>query len=322
MKQTLKKLALIASTFVSVACNATNSPVHQPNVPASPAIAQNPKMPQASDNSRGTPAFKKTSEYELLRNRLLNVWMPMGELTEGFFPYIYRCSAGQPTVGIGTNMIGCNISLSEMPLYTTSGSRLSVSQVRNWMNQTAGRSMGECKRLAKSLGYRGISHADAERLASKEAAVKVDLVHDAMLEKHGMELFDQPLPIQVLILDLAYQRGHNGVFRNAALWKCLKDKDYANAHRYVVCCTNKNRNAIKKALVNLAHGCKQGTDTSTPLATLGRFNIKFHPSELNRHIFLAGNVDYKPKKASLHSDKSLKNTRRHTAPKRRRGRHG
>ena len=145
-----------------------------------------------------------------------------------------------------------------------------------------------------------------------------------MLEKHGMELFDQPLPIQVLILDLAYQRGHYGVFHNAALWKCLKNKDYANAHRYVVCCTNKNRNIVKKALSNLAHCCKQGTDTSTQLATLGRFNIKFHPTDLNKSVFMAANIDYRPQKsasAQKTNKKRPKNTRRTTTKRSRYSRH-
>lgn len=325
MKKTLQNLVVLASTFTSFACSATNSVSYPQNQSPLPSISTNPNTPKISDNLRGTPEFKNTTEYELLRNRLLNNWMPMCELTEGYFPYIYRCSAGMPTVGIGTNMIGCNISLADMPLYTTSGRRLSTSQIRSWMNQTSGKSQSECRRLAARLGYRGISHEDAERLAHREAAVKVDLVHDEMIKRHGMELFDQPLPIQVLILDLAYQRGHNGVFRNAALWNCLKNKNYADLHRYVVCCSNRNRNTIKKALANLAHNLKQGTDTSAQLATLNRFNIRFEQSDLNRDIFIANNIDYSPRKntTSETGNRNTQNRSRRSTPRRtRRARNG
>lgn len=324
MKKNLQHLAIIASTFVSVACNATHTPTYSPLIPSQGNVGKNPDMPN-NDNFRGTPAFKETTEYNLLRTKLLNAWMPMCELTEGFYPYIYRCSAGQPTVGIGTNMVACSIPLSDMPLYTTGGKRLSTAQVKNWMSKTSGKSKPQCRQLARSLGYRGISHADAERLAHKEAALKVDLVHDEMLRRHGMELFDQPLPIQVLILDLAYQRGHNGVFRNNALWNCLKNKDYANAHRYVVCCTNKNRNTIKRTLVNLAHSCQQGLNPTPQLATLGHFNIRFNPLDLTRGIFTIANTNYgAPKNTSVRSDpKNTSKRSRHTGPKRtRRGRHG
>lgn len=324
MKKTLQHLAILASTFVSVACNATNATSYQPQIPTQPSISKNPNTPREPNNLRGTKAFQTTSEYALLRTRLLNAWMPMCEMSEGYFPFIYRCSAGKPTVGIGTNMVGCSIPLSEMPLYTKSGRRLNTTEIRSWMNRTAGKSKSECRRLAETLEYRGISHNDAVRLAHEESALKVDLVHASMLERHGMELFDQPLPIQVLILDLAYQRGHNGVFHNRALWNCLKNKDYANAHRYVVCCTNRNRNTVKRALTNLAHCCQQGTDTSTQLATLGRFNIRFNSVDLTRGIFTIANTNYgAPKNASAQS--SPKNTSKkphHAVPKRpKHGRH-
>ena len=325
MKKTLHNLAILASTFVSVACNATNATSYQPQIPTQPSISANPNTPRNPNNLRGTKAFQTTSEYALLRTRLLNAWMPMCEMSEGYFPFIYRCSAGKPTVGIGTNMVGCNISLSDIPLYTKSGRRLNTAEIRSWMNRTAGKSKSECRRLAATLGYRGISHDDAVRLAHEEAALKVDLVHAAMLERHGMELFDQPLPIQVLILDLAYQRGHNGVFHNRALWNCLKNKDYANAHRYVVCCTNRNRNTVKRALTNLAHCCQQGTDTSTQLATLGRFNIRFQPTDLNQSVFMATNIDYRTKRtttAQKPSPRRGKNIRRTTVKRSRYSRHG
>ncbi len=324
MKKTLQHLAILASTFVSVACNATHTPSYPPAVPTQTDIGKNPNMSDGN-NLRGTPAFKKTTEYDLLRSKLLNAWMPMCELTEGFFPYIYRCSAGKPTVGIGTNIVSCSIPVSDMPLYTTSGKRLTTNQIRSWMGQTAGQSKAECRKLAARLGYRGISHADAVRLAHKEAALKVDLVHDAMLDKHGMELFDQPLPIQVLILDLAYQRGHNGVFRNNALWNCLKNKDYANAHRYVVCCTNKKRNTIKRTLVNLAHTCKQGMNPIPQLTTLERFNIRFNPADLDRHIFTMANTNYYPKRniAPQSANRNTSHTsRRFTSKRSKRARRG
>lgn len=316
MNKLLQNLSILASTFISVSCNTSNNTTYAPKFSISPNIATNHTPFRTNSTFRGTPAFKKTSEYKLLRTKLLNTWMPIGELTEGFFPYIYRCSAGKPTVGIGTNMVGCSIPLSNIPLYTTTGKRLTTQQTKSWMAQTEGLSQSECRALARRLGYRGVSHADAERLAHKEAALKVDLVHDAMLKKHGMELFDQPMPIQVLILDLAYQRGHNGVFYNKGLWNCLKRRDYANAHKYVVCCTNRNRNTIKKALTKLAHCYKQGTDATTQLATLGRFNIRFNPSDLNRDTFTIANTDYNVQKTTPSSaNRNFPNTTPSQPPK-------
>ncbi|MBR5130719.1 MAG: hypothetical protein IKV03_05810 [Alphaproteobacteria bacterium] len=324
MNKTLQHLAILSSVFFNIACNATTQEDNVPVFSSTQSVANHPNAPKMDSNLRGTPDFKKTSEYNLLRTRLLNAWMPMCELSEGYFPYIYRCSAGKPTVGIGTNMVACSIPLYDMPLYTKSGRRLTVSEIKSWMNKTAGKNKSECRRLANELGYRGISHADAEHLAHKEAKLKVDLVHDKMLSKHGMELFDQPLPIQMLILDLTYQRGQDGVFRNAALWKCLKNKDYENAHRYVVCCPNKSRNTVKRSLVHLANSCKKGTDTSAHLATLGKFNIKFDASDLYKDIFIAANIDYRPKTTPTPSiKKNPRNNNRPINPRRkRRGRRG
>lgn len=325
MKRILQGLAILAASFTSIACNTANVASYRQNFPIQPNINNHPDTTKEPNTLRGTKSFQKTTEYTLLRTRLLNAWMPMCEMSEGFYPCIYRCSSNKPTVGIGTNMVGCSIPLSEMPLYTKSGKRLNTTEIRNWMNKTAGKNKTECRKLASTLGYRGISHTDAIRLAHEEAALKVDLVHEAMLAKHGMELFDQPLPIQVLILDLAYQRGHNGVFYNAALWNCLKNKDYANAHKYVVCCTNKNRNVVKKALTNLAHHCKQGTDISAQLSTLERFDIKFHPTDLNQSVFMVANIDYRSKRTASTqktNQKKAKSTRKTTSKHSKYARHG
>ena len=294
MRKTLQKFAMLGAALSSVSCGALQQNTLEKNV-KEPTPAVSKAISGNTSELRGTKGFEKTDEYKLLRTKLLNTWMPMCEMTEGFFPYIYRCSGGQPTVGIGTNMTGCNIKLKDMPLYDKKGNRLSVKQIESWINQTAGKGQSSCKKLAARLGYRGMLHADAEKLAHEEAALKVDLVHESMLKKHGMELFDQPLPIQVLILDLAYQRGHEGVFYNKSLWTCLKKKDYANTDKYTRCCPNKKRNTIKSALVHLTHRCKLKQDMSEPLAVLAKYNIKFHPSDLDSEAFSTANIDYKGK---------------------------
>ena len=293
MKQKLKKILLLGMTLGTVSCGTL-----EPMAPEKPTT-QNNDLSERPTGVRGTVAFQRTAEYKMLRTKLLNAWEPFGKKTEGFYPYIYRCSSGSPTIGFGTNLNGCGMSLSQIPMYKKNGQRLTVSEIKSWINQTSGLGKAQCRALATRLGYTGISRQDAQKISFQEAAQKVDLLHKDMIARHGMELFDQPFPIQILILDLAYQRGQNGVFAQKNLWPCLKNKDYAHAHQFVTCCGNVARNKGKKNLVLLTQAYKQHQDITPYLKALHDLNIHIHPFDLEHKSTISTNIDYRKRTPSV-----------------------
>lgn len=245
--------------------------------------------PQKQEAATTKTIYKKDSQHALKKAQLINAWAPLAEKVEGFYPYIYECTSGAQTIGIGSEIRSVG-GLENIPLRDVKGNLVGPAKKKAYARQANSSSYERSEKIAERNGIKGITKQDAYKLLYKEASEKIDKLADDMMRREKMDLFSRPLEIQILLLDLVYQKGTSGVFQGRKFWKCLRTGNLKDLHKHVVCCKNIDRNIIKRALANMAAARKEGKSLEPYLAQLNERGVPLKLNQFrsnNREILLA-----------------------------------
>ncbi len=217
-------------------------------------------------------AFTQTNFYQTERNRIIKRWMSMAEnVSEGYYRYGYKCTADQPTIGIGTCLTTSGLSLNDIPIRhiqkdennrfvynengePVAGEELTLAEKQSFvrsLNALTSSSYAAGAKLTQNLGIYGLTLQEARQVASLECQKKMDdILKFAFLTKK-VDLFKEPIALGVLALDIHYQCGSLTSAKEwPNFWKCVCNKKYGNLRNHITVNGGKNvsRHKVKEAL--------------------------------------------------------------------------
>ncbi len=217
-------------------------------------------------------AFTQTNFYQTERNRIIKRWMPMAEnVSEGYYRYGYKCTADQPTIGIGTCLTTSGLSLNDIPIrhiqkdeknrfvYNENGEPMPGEELTLAEKQSFVRSLNELSsssyaagaKLTQNLGIYGLTLQEARQVATLECQKKMDDILKFAFLRKKVDLFKEPIALGVLALDIHYQCGSLTSAKEwPNFWKCVCDKKYSSLSNHITVNGGKNvsRHKVKKAL--------------------------------------------------------------------------
>lgn len=216
-------------------------------------------------------AFMQTDFYETERDKIIKRWMPMAEnISEGYYRYGYKCTAGYPTIGIGTCLTTSGLSLDDIPIRgilkdqkgnyvykdgePIPGDELTITEKRDFvrsLNALSSSSYSDGRRLTEGMGIYGLTLEDARDVATLEAQKKMDEILKFAFLTKNVDMFKEPQTLGVLALDIQYQCGSltsSAEWPN--FWRCICNRKYGDLCNHITVNggQNKNRHAVKLAL--------------------------------------------------------------------------
>ncbi len=216
-------------------------------------------------------AFTQTDFYKTERDKIIKRWMPMAEqISEGYYAHGYKCTAGYPTIGIGTCLTTSGLSLNDIPirhiqkdkngrlLYANNqpvpGEELTLAEKQRFirsLSQLKSSSYEAGRKVTHNAGVYGLTLSDARRVASLEAQKKMDDILKFSFLSKGVDMFKEPSAVGVLALDIHYQCGSlTNPKEWPNFWNCICNKGYSSLQEHITVNggKNKNRHAMKVAL--------------------------------------------------------------------------
>ena len=216
-------------------------------------------------------AFTQTDFYKTERDRIIRRWMPMAEnVSEGYYRYGYKCTAGYPTIGIGTCLTTSGLSLNDIPirkiqrgdkgeyLYKNGepipGEELTLREKKEFVTALSNlnsSSYSSGKVLTEGKGIYGLTLEDARSVAILESKEKMDEILKFAFLNKKVDLFKEPSALGVLALDIHYQCGNLTSSKEwPNFWRCVCNKQYGELHNHVTVNNgqNKARQLVKRAL--------------------------------------------------------------------------
>ena len=216
-------------------------------------------------------AFTQTDFYKTERDKIIKRWMPIAEkVSEGYHPYGYKCTANQPTIGIGTCLTTSGLSLNDIPIRRIQkddkgkfmykdgepvpGTELTLAEKERFVSlleQLNSNSYEAGAKATRNAGIYGLTLDDARRVASLEARKKMDQVLKFAFFSQGIDMFQQPSSLGVLALDIHYQCGNlTSTKQWPKFWECVCTRRYGDLKKQIKVNggRNKNRHNVKEAL--------------------------------------------------------------------------
>ena len=132
---------------------------------------------------------------------LMSSYFPMLRLNEGESFTFYRCPAGKVSVGYGTNLEANPSWFKNVSLYKN-GEKLSEKESEDVL--------AKMKKMDKdTLKYYAVSPEDALKLAGKGMRCFIEALEKQLVNPKTKKsiLFDLPIPMQALALDVIYNVG-------------------------------------------------------------------------------------------------------------------
>lgn len=246
-------------------------------------------------------AFTQTDFYKTERDKIIKRWMPMAEaVSEGYFRHGYKCTAGYPTIGIGTCLTTSGLSLNDIPirkiqkgangqfLYANKepipGRELTLAEKKQFCNSLEklnSTSYEDGATLTKNMGVYGLTLVEARKVATLESQKKMDQILKFAFLSQKVDLFQEPTTLGVLALDIHYQCGNlTNINEWPSFWECVRNKNYVSLKNQIKVNggQNKRRHLVKQALcehIAAAHACKTETKAAKKIQALAKRNLAY-----------------------------------------------
>ncbi|MBR4927679.1 MAG: hypothetical protein IKY98_05065, partial [Alphaproteobacteria bacterium] len=263
-----------------------------------------------SDREAVYAAFTQTSFYKTERDRIIKRWMPMAEaVSEGYYRYGYKCTAGHPTIGIGTCLTTSGLSLDDIPirhikkdkngkyLYENGepvpGDELTLQEKQKFkqaLKNLGSSSYSAGKKLTEDRGIYGLTLADARQVATLESQKKMDEILKFAFMIKNVDMFKEPTALGVVALDIHYQCGTLTSSKEwPKFWECVCARNYSDLRNHIKVNkgANVNRHLVKETLCDYI----AADYTATHSKNLKARNRAWKQRSLNYEILCGYGVD-------------------------------
>lgn len=270
-----KYFAMIAFSAAFLSPLTAEAKTHTADMPVKHAQAALTDTQKLEEKRKAEADFNKKADkiIDNLLPYLENQWV------EGYYGFIYKDPIYM-TTGIGTKfsigkakiseaekavakpgdiIVNGEVMLDQIPFRRKStGKELTYEEKLSYAKKAKATGCGghfdgykRHQRLANAQDII-LTREDARNVTRAELRYKIKRIRKLILNRYKLDIFEQPMGVQMAFADIAYMAGENGLLKYKNALSQAKAGNYSKLPNYTDCGHGKARNNMRRGIVGLA----------------------------------------------------------------------